>query len=77
MRAGVTFYDAQDLARTDAKGFHGWTGGAGGTLKSALLYDAEPYSQTITVPASAVATPEEVQRLLPRPPHQVRGEPVD
>ncbi len=76
VRAGVDFYGAQDLTRTDGNGFHGWTGGAGGTLKSALLYVASPYSQTVTLPATAVATPEDLQRMQPRPPKQVRGEPV-
>jgi hypothetical protein len=76
VRAGIAFYGAQDLARTDGNGFHGWTGGADGTFKSALLYVAAPYSQTVTIPASSLATPEDLQLMQPRPPKQVRGEPV-
>jgi hypothetical protein len=76
VRAGIAFYAAQHLTRTDSDGFHGWTGGAGRSSKSALLYVAAPYSQTVTVPASAVASPEDLQLIRPRPPKQVRGEPV-
>ena len=35
-----------------------------------------PYSQTVTIPASAVAGPEDLRLMQPRPPTQVRGEPV-
>ncbi len=76
VRAGAAFYDAQGLTRTEGHGFHGWTGGGDGTLKSVLLYVAAPYSQTLTLPAGAKASPEDVQGLQPRPPKQVRGEPV-
>jgi hypothetical protein len=76
VRAGIAFYGAQHLTRTDANGFHGWTGGTGRTVKSALLYVAAPYSQTVTIAASAVATAEDLQLMQPRPPTRVRGEPV-
>jgi hypothetical protein len=76
VRAGVAFYGAQELARSDGNGFHGWAGGAGGTMKSALLYVAAPYSQTVTLPPTAVASQEDLQLMQPRPPQQVRGEPV-
>jgi hypothetical protein len=76
VRAGVTFYGAQDLTRSDGNGFLGWTGDADGTLTSALLYAAAPYSQTVSFPARAKATQEDLQRMQPRPAKQVRGEPV-
>ena len=57
VRAGVAFYGAQNLTRSDGNGFHGWTGRADGTLKSALLYVAAPYSQTVTFPAGSPRHP--------------------
>jgi hypothetical protein len=76
VRAGIEFYDGQQLERSEDKGFHRWAGGDGDTLKSALLYVEAPYSLTVTLPSDAVASSADLAVLSPRPPGQLRGEPV-
>jgi hypothetical protein len=76
VRAGVDFYEAQGLDRADANGFRSWSGRSGDTLKAALLYADAPFSQSVTFPAGAEAAQADLAILQPRPPRQLRGEPV-
>jgi len=77
VRAGVAFYDAQELERSEDAGFHSWLGTAGGdTLKSALLYVEAPYSFTVTLPRDAKPTSADLQLLQPRAATELRGAPA-
>jgi hypothetical protein len=76
VRAGITFYDDQGLTRADDRGVLRWTGGSGGTAKSAALYGNAPFSLTVTVRASAQPGPDDDRIFTLRPPDQLRGEPV-
>ena len=75
VRAGTAFYDGQGLTRADEGGFLRWTGGSGGTAKSAVLYDSAPFSITATFPAGLDAAVD-AEILVLGPPDQLRGEPV-
>lgn len=76
VEAGADFYDAQGLDAAEAGGFRSWTGEDGGTLKSVLLYADAPFSETVTLPSGVQATEADLAILQPRPPDQLRGEPV-
>jgi hypothetical protein len=76
VEAGSDFYGEQDLQSAAAGGFLSWTGQDGESLKSALLYADAPFSQTITLPEDVQATGADLAILQPRPPEQLRGEPV-
>jgi hypothetical protein len=73
--AGVAYYDAQGLARTDADGFHRWLARLGKRTKKAVLYADAPYSRTLVFRTRAAGSPE-LQHLQPRPPGRLRGEPA-
>jgi hypothetical protein len=73
---GVAFYEDQGLTASDGAGLRGWTGTSGDTFKSALMYVDAPFSQTVTLPATAAVGAKDLQMLSPRPPDQVRGEPA-
>ena len=73
---GMQFYKDQDLVAGKLGGFHRFSGASGGLLKSAALYEAAPFSFTITVPRTAVIGPDDVAALASRPPRQLLGGPV-
>ena len=76
VRVGADFYDGQRLVRSEGGGLHHWVGGTADTRKAAQLYVGAPFSLTVTLPADAVASPADLDRLQPRAPAQLRGEPV-
>ncbi len=67
------FYDGQGLTRTDGPELLTWTGVSGKRAKAATLYAAQPYSVTVTYPASYTLTPEDQAALAPRPAAEVTG----
>lgn len=67
------FYDGQGLDRTDGPELLTWTGVSGKRAKAATLYAAQPYSVTVTHPASYTLTAEDQAALAPRPAAEVLG----
>jgi hypothetical protein len=82
VQAGQDFYDEQGLEASnvpgpDGKPVHlGFFGVEGDNIKAASLYTEEPFSLTITYPATTTLSEQDQLSLAPRPPDQVRGAPA-
>jgi hypothetical protein len=82
VKAGRDFYAAQGLEPSKTQGPGGrpvmlrFFGVQGDQVKAANLFADEPFSYTVTFPASITPTVEDVQALAPRPADQLRGAPV-
>jgi hypothetical protein len=80
--AGFAFYKGQGLQPSkvpgpDGRPVHfGFFGIEGATVKAASLFAKEPFSLTITYPATTTLSEQDQQALAPRPPDQVRGAPA-
>jgi hypothetical protein len=82
IRAGVDFYRGQGLKASKLPGpngqpvYFGFFGIEGARAKAASLFVKEPFSLTITYTAATTLSERDQQALAPRPPDQLRGEPV-
>jgi hypothetical protein len=82
VEAGKAFYADQGLTASevpgpDGKPVHlGFFGIAGGQVKAATLFAREPFSLTVTYPASVTLSEQDQLALAPRTPEQLRGAPA-